>query len=96
MSVGEALSFAAIFFISCLRCKIEATLDEMLELISLQDMADRPERGFCGGERQRLAPAQVNYPDLLILYEPAAAWRYDRTIGTGTRGPALGSWAEDG
>jgi ABC-2 type transport system ATP-binding protein len=47
----------------------------MLDLVGLQDKADRPVRGFSGGERQRLglALAQVNYPDLLILDEPAAA-----------------------
>jgi len=41
----------------------------------LADKADRPIRGFSGGERQRLgiAQAQVNYPDLLILDEPAAS-----------------------
>jgi ABC-2 type transport system ATP-binding protein len=41
----------------------------------LQAKADRPVRSFSGGERQRLgiAQAQVNYPDLLILDEPAAS-----------------------
>jgi ABC-2 type transport system ATP-binding protein len=47
----------------------------MLEMVDLEDKADRPVRGFSGGERQRLgiAQAQVNYPDLLILDEPAAS-----------------------
>ena len=44
-------------------------------MVGLADKADRPVRGFSGGERQRLgiAQAQVNYPDLLILDEPAAS-----------------------
>jgi ABC-2 type transport system ATP-binding protein len=47
----------------------------VLNLVGLADKADRPVKGFSGGERQRLglAQAQVNYPDLLILDEPAAA-----------------------
>ena len=43
--------------------------------MGLADKADRPIRGFSGGERQRLgiAQAQINSPDLLILDEPAAS-----------------------
>ena len=46
-----------------------------MELVGLVNKADRPIKGFSGGERQRLgiAQAQVNYPDLLILDEPAAS-----------------------
>jgi ABC-2 type transport system ATP-binding protein len=75
MSARETLDFTARFFFSGPRPKIEARVDEMLDLVGLQDKADRPVNGFSGGERQRLglALAQVNYPDLLILDEPAAA-----------------------
>ena len=47
----------------------------MLELVGLSNKADRSIKGFSGGERQRLgiAQAQINYPDLLILDEPAAS-----------------------
>ena len=43
--------------------------------MGLSDKADRSIKGFSGGERQRLgiAQAQINYPDLLILDEPAAS-----------------------
>ncbi len=75
MSARETLDFVARFFFSGPRLKIEARVDEVLNLVGLQDRADRPVKGFSGGERQRLglALAQVNYPDLLILDEPAAA-----------------------
>ena len=75
MSARETLRFTARFFFSGPRPKIEARVEEMLDLVGLQDKADRPVRGFSGGERQRLglALAQVNYPDLLVLDEPAAA-----------------------
>jgi ABC-2 type transport system ATP-binding protein len=47
----------------------------MLALVGITDKADRPIEGLSGGERQRvgIAQAQVNYPDLLILDEPAAS-----------------------
>jgi ABC-2 type transport system ATP-binding protein len=75
MSARETLDFTARFFFSGPRSKIEARVDEVLDLVGLEDKADRPVNGFSGGERQRLglALAQVNYPDLLILDEPAAA-----------------------
>jgi ABC-2 type transport system ATP-binding protein len=75
MSARETLHFTARFFFSGPRPKIEARVEEVLDLVGLQDKADRPVNGFSGGERQRLglALAQVNYPDLLILDEPAAA-----------------------
>jgi ABC-2 type transport system ATP-binding protein len=75
LSARETLHFTARFFFSGPRPKIEARVDEVLGLVGLEDKADRPVNGFSGGERQRLglALAQVNYPDLLILDEPAAA-----------------------
>jgi len=75
MSARETLNFTARFFFRGPRPKIEERVNEMLDLVGLQDKADRPVNGFSGGERQRLglALAQVNYPDLIILDEPAAA-----------------------
>ena len=54
---------------------LKKRVDEVLELVGLSGKADRPIKGYSGGERQRLgiAQAQVNYPDLLILDEPAAS-----------------------
>jgi ABC-2 type transport system ATP-binding protein len=56
------------------RRAIDRRVEECLDAVGLADRADRPIRGFSGGERQRLglAQAQVNRPDLLILDEPAA------------------------
>ena len=75
MTARENLVFAAKFFFSGPQTKIQERCDEMLELVGLADKAERPIKGFSGGEKQRLgiALAQVNYPDLLILDEPASA-----------------------
>jgi ABC-2 type transport system ATP-binding protein len=75
LTARETLQFTARFFYKGPAGAIRARIDETLELVGLADKADRPTKGFSGGERQRLgiAQAQVNYPDLLILDEPAAA-----------------------
>jgi len=75
MTARQIISYTAHFFYRGPKELIEARVQEVLELVSLEDKADRPVRGFSGGERQRLgiAQAQVNYPDLLILDEPAAS-----------------------
>jgi ABC-2 type transport system ATP-binding protein len=75
MSARETLRFTARFFYTGPRDAVEARIEETLALVGLDDKADRPIKGFSGGERQRLgiAQAQINYPDLLILDEPAAS-----------------------
>lgn len=75
MSARQTLDFTARFFFRGPDPQIKARVEETLELVGLADKADRPIKGFSGGERQRLGigQAQVNYPDLLILDEPAAS-----------------------
>jgi ABC-2 type transport system ATP-binding protein len=75
MTARETLHFTASFFFSGPKQAVEERIQETLELVGLDDKADRPIKGFSGGERQRLgiAQAQINYPDLLILDEPAAS-----------------------
>ena len=75
LSARETLRFVARFFYSGPASAIERRIDELLDLVDLAGKADRPIRGFSGGERQRLgiAQANVNEPDLLLMDEPAAA-----------------------
>lgn len=74
LTAREMLRFRAGFFYRGPRSQIEARLAETLELVGLADKADRPIKGFSGGEVQRLGIglAQINSPELLILDEPAA------------------------
>jgi ABC-2 type transport system ATP-binding protein len=75
LSVRETLRFVAHVFTSGPSATLERRIDETIDLVGLQDKADRPIRGFSTGERQRLgiAQAQVHEPELLILDEPAAS-----------------------
>jgi ABC-2 type transport system ATP-binding protein len=75
MTARETLRFTASFFYEGTRAAIEQRVAETLDLVGLADKADRPIKSYSGGERQRLgiAQAQINYPDLLILDEPAAS-----------------------
>jgi len=75
MTARETLRFTARFFFSGPGQMIEKRIEETLELVGITDKADRPIKNFSGGERQRLgiAQAQINYPDLIILDEPAAS-----------------------
>jgi ABC-2 type transport system ATP-binding protein len=75
MTARQTLRYTAHFFFAGPEKEIEARVTQTLELVGLSDKADRPLKGFSGGERQRLgiAQAQINYPDLLILDEPAAS-----------------------
>ena len=75
MTARQTLEYTARFFYAGPQVEIDKRVNEMIELVGLEGKADRPIKGFSGGERQRLgiAQAEVNYPDLLILDEPAAS-----------------------
>jgi len=75
MTARQMLEYTARFFYAGPQSEIDKRVNEMIELVGLEGKADRPIKGFSGGERQRLgiAQAEINYPDLLILDEPAAS-----------------------
>ena len=55
----EILRFTASLFYTGPKIAIENRIAETLELVGLSDKADRPIKGFSGGERQRLGIAQA-------------------------------------
>jgi ABC-2 type transport system ATP-binding protein len=75
MTARETLRFTAKFFYEGPKDELEARIEDTLKLVAIDDKADRPIKGFSGGERQRLGIAQayINHPELLILDEPAAS-----------------------
>ena len=75
MTAREILNFTAKFYFSGPKSAINQRVQEILDLVQLDNKADRPIKSFSGGEKQRLGigQAQINYPDLLILDEPAAS-----------------------
>jgi ABC-2 type transport system ATP-binding protein len=75
LTARQNLRYTAGFYFKGPKDAVEARVEETLERVGLSDKADRPIKGFSGGELQRLgiAQAQVHCPDLLILDEPAAS-----------------------
>lgn len=75
MTARQTLRFVCRFFYDGPKDLIEKRIDETLDMVSLNRVADRPIKGFSVGERQRLGIAQayIHAPDLLILDEPAAS-----------------------
>ena len=75
LTARETLGFIASFFFKGSNSQIESRIDEIIYIVGLDKKADRPVKGFSGGERQRLGIAQaaINDPELIILDEPASA-----------------------
>jgi ABC-2 type transport system ATP-binding protein len=75
MVARDILEFSLKFYFSGPKSKIKERVSEVIDLVELENKADRPVKYFSGGEKQRLGIAQsvIHYPDLLILDEPAAS-----------------------
>jgi len=75
MTAREVLDFSMKFYFSGPQPLLDDRINLLLDLVSLSNKADRDVKGYSGGERQRLgiAQAMVNFPDLLVLDEPASA-----------------------
>lgn len=75
LKATQILRFVLRFYYDGSRKEIDQRVNEMLDLVNLTDIADRPIRTYSGGEIQRLgiAQAMVNFPEILILDEPAAS-----------------------
>ncbi len=62
MTAREMLRFRARFFYRSPKIEIEQRLEETFKLVGLDDKADRPIRGFSGGELQRLGSGKTLQP----------------------------------
>ncbi|MEA3509810.1 MAG: ABC transporter ATP-binding protein [Actinomycetota bacterium] len=71
--VRDVLRFVARRYVTGTRSAVEARVDETLELVGLETLADRRVKALSGGERQRLGIGQavIGGPNLLILDEPS-------------------------